>query len=188
MLPKVIAICGAKRAGKDTIAAFISNNYGYKHVKISQTLKEVCKTLFGFTNEEIENDEKDIVNKKWGVSPRTVMQFIGTELFQYKIQEILPDVGKKFWINSLIESLKQSENYVISDLRFLHEYEELKKTHDVIFIRVDTTIPLVSLRKKDEHVSENEFVHIPVNYVIQNDLINKSEVYKQIEKILFKIN
>ena len=89
--------------------------------------------MFGFTNEEIENDEKDIVNKKWGVSPRTVMQFIGTELFQYKIQEILPDVGKKFWINSLIESLKQSENYVISDLRFLHEYEELKK-HMMLYL------------------------------------------------------
>ncbi len=30
------------------------------------------------------------------------MQFLGTDIFQYKIQELLPNMGQKFWIKSFL--------------------------------------------------------------------------------------
>ena len=41
MSPKIIAICGVMRSGKDTIANHLVENYGYENVKIADTLKRV---------------------------------------------------------------------------------------------------------------------------------------------------
>ena len=46
MLPKIIAVCGYKRSGKDTIAKYLNKKYNYKHLKITYKLKECLKLLF----------------------------------------------------------------------------------------------------------------------------------------------
>lgn len=163
-MPKIIAVCGYKRSGKDTIANLIGEIYGYKHVKIASKLKEVTKTLFAFTDDQIESDTKDTIDPRWGVSPRHVMQFVGTEMFQYKLQELLSDVKRNFWIKGLLASLSENDRVIISDLRFLHEYEELKK-HNVFVIRVNR--PGITCGD-DAHISEKEYTSIPVDLEIVN--------------------
>jgi hypothetical protein len=163
--PRIIAICGAKRSGKDFLATYLIDKYDYKHIKIAQKLKDVCQILFGFSNDQIENNSKDVVDQHWGVSPRKCMQFIGTELMQYKIQELLPCCGRKFWINSLINSLENDTKYVISDLRFKHEYEELHKLGCLI-IKVES----YNTTENDTHSSEQEYKVIPADIVVYNDM------------------
>jgi hypothetical protein len=177
----IIAICGAKRSGKDTLANIISSKYGHTHVKIAQKLKDACKILFNFTDDQMELDIKDDIDPKWKTSPRKIMQFMGTEIMQYKIQEILPHVGKKFWINSLTRSFDEGKRYVISDLRFLHEYEELKKKGAIIikiYSEYDTN--------SDIHLSEKEFLEIPYDFLIINNkkITNKSYLEDQLTRIL----
>ncbi len=46
MYPQIIAICGYKRSGKDTIAQYLVKKYNYKHHKITHKLKECIKLLF----------------------------------------------------------------------------------------------------------------------------------------------
>lgn len=170
-IPKIIAICGAKRSGKDTLARIISEEYGFEHVKISQKLKDVCKILFNLNDDQIENDSKEQIDVRWGITPRKIMQFMGTEMMQYKLQEILPSVGKKFWINSLLETMKDDKRYVISDLRFLHEYHEIRKKGGII-VRIED----LSLTDNDSHISENEFKEIPCDLVIDNTEKNMSNL------------
>ena len=147
-LPKIILLSGPKRCGKDTLANYLKDNYNYEHLKITSKLKECIKLFFDLEDYDLE-EIKELTNPEWKTSPRKMMQFIGTEMFQYKIQELLPNVGKKFWIkslfnNTLISKLTDTnEDYkiVISDLRFKHELEEIKNLN----------IPLVHLRiKKDD--------------------------------------
>ena len=129
-LPKMIILSGSRRVGKDYLAEYLEKEHGYIHIKISRKLKEICKLLFAFSNEQIETDSKDVVDLRIGVSPRRCMQFIGTEFFQDGINNLLIGIGKTFWINSLLEEvdfMASEKRYVISDLRFLHEYEEIMR-------------------------------------------------------------
>ena len=64
-VPNIIAICGYKRSGKDTVANFIVENYGYEHYKLATPLKECIQQLFGFTREEMEGHLKEEVNDIW---------------------------------------------------------------------------------------------------------------------------
>lgn len=167
MAPKIIAICGLKRSGKDTIADTLCQHYGYEKVKIATPLKDALKALFQLTDAQVEGDAKDAVDPRWGVEPRRLMQFIGTEVMQFHLQEILPTVGRKFWIQRLVEEHISSSNkmIVISDLRFKHEYDLLSQ-HDAVFWRVER---FEKETHGDVHSSEREYMDIPVQHIFKND-------------------
>jgi len=170
ILPQVIGVCGKRRSGKDIISNYICSHYNYDNKKISDDLKNVIKILFGFTDSQLETDEKDIIDPLWGIAPRQTMQFFGTEIMQFKIQELFPEIERKFWIKSFINKNiinNPQKRIIISDLRFLHEYEELKK-YNAIIIKVERNINNNN-HTIDEHVSEKEHLQIPADIIIQND-------------------
>ena len=181
ILPQIIGICGKRRSGKDLTANFICSQYNYANKKIASDLKSIIKILFGFSDSQLESDEKDIIDPVWNITPRQPMQFFGTEIMQYKIQELIPDIDRKFWIKSFINKNihKDSQKIVISDLRFLHEYEELKK-YNVIIIRIERKTDTNNL--VDEHISEKEYLKIPADVVIQNDG-SIEDLYKKIQSL-----
>jgi hypothetical protein len=194
MLPKIIAVCGYKRSGKDTIAKYLNKKYNYKHLKITYKLKECLKLLFDLRDHELETDKKEKINKKWNVTPRKLMQFIGTEIFQYKIQEILPDIDKKFWIktfltDSLVNNLRNKKDFhiVISDIRFIHEYEELKKLNIPISIIKVTNDNIMIDSNEELHISEREFIKIPYDKEILNNS-SFDDMYKKIDEYIININ
>lgn len=172
-LPKIVLLSGAKRCGKDTFANHLYNHYNYQHIKITTRLKDCLKLLFNLNDNDLE-EKKEELNPNWNTTPRRLMQFMGTDIFQYKIQELIPHIGRNFWMKTLLNdeliyNLCNNENYriVISDLRFLHEYNEIEKLN----------IPFVHIRinncnldyKVDTHISETELYNIPYNYEIKND-------------------
>ncbi len=172
-LPRVIGLCGRRRAGKDTVAKVLEDLHGYENVKISQDLKDALKILFGFSAEQIESCSKDQLDDRWGISPRQAMQFVGTEVMQYNINALLPDIGRKFWIKGCINKhIIPHENklIVLSDLRFIHEFEELRNTfmEDFMVIRIDRDRHDANTIV-DEHVSEREYLNIPFDAQIINN-------------------
>ncbi len=164
--PKLICLCGYKRSGKDTAAHFISEQYGYEHKKIASPIKDLVKYLFLLNDDDVEINKEEI-NSEWGVSPRFLMQTIGTELFQYKLSEYMPHIGRLFWITRFKKNLDKTNYTVVSDLRFYHEYDMLKDymKDDMIVIRIDND----NIDKTDMHISESEFNKIDVDYVISNN-------------------
>lgn len=181
---KVIAICGMKRVGKDTAAMLIAQEFGYKHVKISGPLKKVCNILFGFSHDQMENETKDCIDERIGISPRKALQFVGTEMMQYKIQELLPTIGRSFWINTL---LRQEEGpIVISDMRFLHEAKAIKEQYGNESFIIKVTRPDNS-NVDDEHASEKEWSLIKEDVSIVN---NKGipDFLAQVWKVLSEAN
>lgn len=171
-VPKVVAICGFKRSGKDTVADWLCQHKGYTRIKIAEPLKDVCATLFCLSSEQLDGHLKDEVDPKWGVSPRRIMQFFGTEVMQHKIQELIPGHDRTFWIQNAITRCcvhtNNEENVVISDLRFMHEYNMLKRhfDKDIVFVKV------MSKRvapETDCHASEKEWESIPCDCMVHND-------------------
>lgn len=186
-LPKIIMLSGAKRCGKDTVAQYLETKYGYHHIKITSKLKDCLKLLFDLNDIDLE-ENKEEMNERWQTTPRKMMQFIGTEMFQYQIQELIPDIEKKFWIKSLfnenlINNLINNNHYrvVISDLRFIHEFEQIKETNISSYhIRI-TNDRLIY--EEDMHISEKELYEIPHDYEMINDS-NLTDLYKSIDNLL----
>lgn len=187
-LPKLVCFTGYKGSGKDTCAELLIDMYSvYIEKKIAEPVKEIVKYLFLLSDEEMENKETEV--DAWGVSPRTLFQFIGTELFQYEIQKIIPSIGRNFWITRFIKELEESfidnDCIVVSDLRFKHEYELLKKCmgDKMIVIQIENN----RIIKNDDHISENEYKNIKADYILKNDdSIPKLQV--ELMKIFYNFN
>ena len=164
--PRIIAICGTKGAGKDTLAEHVSRVYGFQHIAVANKLKDVCKTLFDFNDEQLHGSLKEVVDSRYGVSPRQCLQFIGTEVMQYKIQELMPNMGRNFWIKSTISALDMNTQYVVSDVRFPHELDAFENLRGgCLSIRVDRQ----SCQLGDIHASELGHREMQVDYVISNN-------------------
>lgn len=178
----IILLCGYKSSGKDTFANHLEEEHGFKHFKISKPLKDALKILFNFTEAHLEGDLKEIVDKDLKTTPREVMKFVGTNMFQYKIQELLPNIGRNFWVNKLVKELESSKekNIVISDLRFIHEYETLHcygMKHNIQVKVVKIIRPSLLVYNADnKDFSETEHLKFKFDCVVEN---NSIEEFKQ---------
>lgn len=199
-MPRIIAICGAKRSGKDVLAEHLVRKYNYERIAFAEPLKHAIKTLFNFDDEQVGIGEdtgtgkKDALDERWGITPRAALQFFGTEVMQEKIQELLPDIKRNFFANTLKNYIKtrmdanEGQRFVISDLRFLHEYEVLFsipniRKDDIAIIRVirpDAGFLRISndavAAARDavaaasiSHKSEQEYINIPYDIILFNN-------------------
>ena len=198
-MPKIIAICGAKRSGKDVLAEHLVRKYNYERVAFADPLKVAVKSLFNFDDDQVGigkdmgTGRKDIVDEKWGITPRVALQFLGTEIMQEKIQEILPNIKKNFFANTLKNYIKgrinenDEQRFVISDLRFIHEFDILYtiskiRKEDIVIIRVIrpySSNPSADTKdNQSSHISELEYMSIPYDII----LINNGSINNYIEK------
>jgi len=181
-MSNIIAICGAKRSGKDVLAKNIVATRGFKKLSFAEPLKKAVRELFNFNDIQVgideENavgDEKEIIDERWGISPRKALQFFGTEIMQHTIDELIPNTNRGFLADILLSRISDAasdtcNNYVISDLRFLHEYNKLKssaKIRSLIIVKISR--PSINIVERDTHISEKEYIDIPYDVELVND-------------------
>ena len=91
---KLIGIVGNAGHGKDTVADYLVNNYNFKKLSFATPLKQVCAIVFGLTDKEM-NHEKETPMARWfGLTPRKIFQFVGTDLFRNKLQYLDVQIGR----------------------------------------------------------------------------------------------
>ena len=181
-MPKIIAICGAKRSGKDVLADYLVKKYNYERLAFADPLKLTVKNLFNFDDDQLGigedkgTDKKDIIDERWGITPRAALQFFGTEIMQEKIQELLPNIKRNFFANTLknhIENAEEGKKFVISDLRFIHEYDMLANLSNIA--HKDKMIVRVirpsknRIKEQEPHISEVEYTNIPYDIIMINN-------------------
>ena len=169
------------------LAKHIVANRGFKKLSFAEPLKKAVRELFNFTDIQVgideENamgDEKDIIDERWGISPRKALQFFGTEIMQHNIGGLIPNTNRGFLADILLshisgdacDSCDVCDGYVISDMRFLHEYNKLKssaKVRSLIVIKINRPSINIPDDKGETHVSEKEYLDIPYDVEIVND-------------------
>lgn len=167
-LPKIIALTGSRRAGKDTLANLLVSRHNYVNLKIAGRIKECAKVLFGFSDEQLEV-QKDEVDARWGVSPRRALQVLGTEIVQGHMGVLLPGIGRRFWIQSFVtQDVPSHDKIVVTDVRFMHEYEELARL-GALTVRIERPGAVAHDEAIDSHSSETEMQGIPAEVVLVND-------------------
>lgn len=125
----IIGITGFAGVGKDSLAEGFQLQ-GYRQYSFAGALKEGCAALFGLPLDLFNTQEyKEELDFYWGVSPRKIAQFVGTEFFRDQITKLIPDLEQSFWISRLeYELIKQYDSpedvkVVISDVRFQDELD-----------------------------------------------------------------
>jgi hypothetical protein len=116
---------GAIGSGKDTIADFLTN-HGFMRLAFAKKVKDVAHVVFGWDREMLEGRTpesrawREEMDPLWGISPRTALQKIGTEMFR---EHICEDV----WIKAVLQEItRTNENVVVTDCRFENEIMAIK--------------------------------------------------------------
>jgi hypothetical protein len=177
----LIGICGKKSNGKDTIAEYINYKYKFKQYSFAKPLKDICKHLFFLSENQLNGSAKEIIDDRWKTTPRTILQFVGTDLFRNQIKQIIPHIGENFWIEhfKLYYTNNINTNVVVSDIRFQNESKCVKDLNGIVIkiIRPD-------IISNDEHESEKNIDKITdIDYVVYNDG-TKEQLYKKIDNII----
>lgn len=191
-MPRLIGICGAKYHGKDTIAKILQKNYGYKIEHFADPLKEVCKSVFGFSEEQLNGDDKERVDAFWGVSPRYMMQRVGTELFRNELSKHVPYLNNDIWLIAFKRRYCINDAHtVVADVRFDNEYDYIKDVGGLVIkvvkcpkqVEVDYhTANMISKHiSLDLHQSESN--SIGADYIVFNNGTIE-ELEEKIKKII----
>ena len=169
---KIIGVTGFKHNGKDTIAKYMCDKYGYTRIAFADPLKLICGILFGFNYQQLHGELKETPDNFWfGLTPRKVFQFIGTDLFRKHMNQLDENFQDKIWLlcanKSICDILQQDSNacIVISDVRFPNECEMIKKFGGII-IRVNRSSANMSV---DLHDSEALIKTLDVDFDITNN-------------------
>lgn len=189
----IVGLIGKKRSGKDTVANYLVQEYGYKRYGFADPMKEMIKEAFLWNEEWVNGKYKEVVDLRWGLSPRQALQHIGTEWAQIALSKSFPKfkeiTGRNLWVKRfalLVMGGDLNTNWVISDVRFPHEIDLLRESLSLspiekIFIRVKRP---EAEAVKDEHESEKHINELDCDYEVWNDKSIEA-LYATISSILF---
>lgn len=152
----LIGICGAKRAGKNTLADALAVNLSLDHVSFAGPLRSFVADILGENLATLEAVKETPISWLDGVTPRQMMQTIGTEWGRMMIHPEL-------WLRSLLRRIPPS-GAVISDVRFENE-AKLIKDHGGVLIRVIRA----GTGTGDAHISETPVPEQYVDYTATNN-------------------
>lgn len=129
--PVLIGFCGLARTGKDTAVQFMQTYYGGVRVAFADPLKEGLKVMLGLTDEDLNFDElKDAPHDTYGISPRKMMQTLGTEWGRVCVAG---DVWLRVAGRRIQREMDDGRNVYVSDVRFPNEAEFIRSMGGKIF-------------------------------------------------------
>lgn len=166
----LLGLLGRKGVGKDLIADYLVKKYNYRKLAFATPLKEGCKVLFGFTHDQVYGSGRDQIDSRLGVTPRAILQMIGTDLVREKF-------GEEFWIDRALLGRDLSRT-VISDVRFRNEVGRIQEAGGKIIkiIRPGLT--------QDDHSSEQGIDSLlTYDHLIVNDG-DLTDLYQKIERTM----
>ncbi len=156
-----IGLCGYKRAGKTTVAEILCDSYGYYHGSFASPLRFFVADVLGMTLAQLESEKETPIDWLDGVTPRKMMQTVGTEWGRRMVHP-------EMWVRSLRQrispALDRGQNVVVSDVRFRNEAQALRDIGGVI---VRVTRPGAV---RGDHQSESEVDAIAADFEFTNDV------------------
>lgn len=146
---KIIAFCGHKQSGKSTAAnEFIKSAVHPARLSFATPIKRALLAM-GFTHKEIYEGDKERIIDAIGVSPRRLMQTLGTD---WGRQMIHSDIWLILFERAMnLHNASNTDLVVIDDVRYDNEAAKIKQLGGVIIHVKNLYAPH---RLSDTHSSE----------------------------------
>lgn len=176
---KVIGVCGRKRHGKDQIVEYL-REHGYHRIAYADELKRIAMDIWELTFEQMYGGDeiREVVDPRWGLSPRQIMQNFGTDVGR--------SVHKATWVRKTFANMQKSANgqwinlpdfdnrcfaqyaginqWAVSDVRFPSEAQAIKDAGGLVIKVIRPGIV-----SNDTHASETEVDNVIADHEIMND-------------------
>ena len=154
----IIGLAGQAGSGKDTVADIICGELGYRRLAFADPIKLAAIELFGLTNYQISTRAlKEQPVPYWGLSPRQIMQRLGTEVGR----SIHPDVWTRYAARRM--ATQRASGWVITDCRFDNELRMVRQ-HGGRVWWVDREAAPVA-----DHASESSITAGDADLVVDNN-------------------
>ena len=128
-MSKLIGIHGKAGAGKDTLAKGLRVIHGYARMAFADPLRHAASATFGVPLEYfIDPDLKGITVPYWQMSPREMMQRMGTEAVRNTFGQ---DVWVRRWYQDYAH-LPDGANVVVTDVREESEALRIRELGGVV--------------------------------------------------------
>ena len=176
---KIIGITGPAQCGKDTAADYIiSKRPVYRKISFADPMKEMLRVGLGLTSGQLYGSLKDIIDNRYGCTPRHMLQTLGTEWGRELI-------NSNVWVKAIeIHLADIGGTFIIPDVRFENEAELVRKHGRLIHIRGRDH----NIEAGADHVSESGVNCGSTDIIIHNDDLIDSfydyigEALKRIER------
>lgn len=153
----LVGFAGAKRAGKDVAASHLIASHGFVKYAFATPLKQMCQGLFGLTDDQVDGGSKDQVAARYGITPRRIMQMVGTDCIR--------TISPTFWTDAFDVWLSETRgSVVVSDVRFQNEVDLIHKRGGRVFLLTRECCDTC-----DRHISEQARTLVGVDGVIRNE-------------------
>ena len=120
----LVAFAGLSGSGKDAAADCL---LGHTKVAIATPLKSACQLLFQLADDQVHGAQREIVDDRYGKTPRELMQMLGTDFVRDQVSE-------SFWVDRLMARIeKAGPKVVVSDVRFQNEVDAIQKQGGRVF-------------------------------------------------------
>ena len=181
----LIGVGGKARSGKSTVAGHLVVSKGFWTLAFAEPLKAGAQAIFGLTPEQTDGRLKEMVDERWGMTPRQILQLLATEAMRRVF-------GDDIWVKLLdiriqrLLSMHPDANIVVSDVRFKSEASAIKSWGGII-IRINrdgagATGGVIG------HVSETELdARTEWDYLIDNNGTIE-ELYGRVDRLLDALN
>jgi dephospho-CoA kinase len=191
----MICLIGQKRVGKDTVANIIQSwDSEYERFALADPIKDIARIMFNFSESQLFDADKDVLDDSWGIRPRDFFERFGTDIMQFDIYKYIPGLkttvpSRCFWVQSLINKIKkqQYQKVIITDIRGLHELNSIREAFPkALFIKItrDSTSDSTAAR---EHITQLEPELIPldkIDVVIDNSG-TLEELREKVKKMIY---
>lgn len=177
----IIGFLGKKQSGKDTSADYLIKKYFFKKRSFATGIKKSFIPIFYLNHRQLFGDLKEVVDERWGVTPRQLMQFFGTDLMRKQFHKCVPEIGSNIWLKNVSlwyendkKNKKREQKVIFADCRFQNEVDLVVSLGGIV-IKLERD----GLWEKDEHISEsgidkvNGYTHLIKNNGTLEDLYNK---------------
>jgi len=169
----IIGVSGYAQTGKDTIADHLVSKFGFQKTSFAEPIKQAVKHVFCLSHDQLYGNLKEVVDTRWGMSPRYIMQRFGAEAMRGTF-------GEDIWIQRLLMEICDDNDHVIPDVRFLNEAIALKQMGGYLFRITRAGIKI----DESSHVSECALDgYMNWDAIIHNDS-TKPHLFEMVDSIL----